>query len=206
VAHSFHHFAARHGVHLYGLQSWSGKASDIYASVVRAFALADQYGTEFVYFDGDGLGAGARGDARTINEARRSDDRRRIHFEMFRGSSAPPDPEGEMVPGRKNADFFANAKAAGWWHLRTLFQNTYRAVVDGLKVDPDKIISIDPQLPELTQLLQQLSQPTYSLNNAGKVIVDKKPDGTPSPDRADAVMICFQPGNRALEAWLKLVP
>jgi phage terminase large subunit len=109
-----------------------------------------------------------------------------------------------MVPGRKNQDFFANAKAAGWWHLRTRFQNTYRAVVDGLKVDPDDIISIAPQLPELAQLLQQLSQPTYSLNNAGKVVVDKKPDGTPSPDRANTVMIAYQPSNRALEVWMKL--
>jgi hypothetical protein len=133
-----------------------------------------------------------------------SEDRRRIAFEMFRGSSAPFDPEDEMVPGRKNQDFFANAKAEGWWHLRALFQNTFRAVVDGLKVDPDQIISIDPALPELDQLLQQLSQPTYSLNNAGKVIVDKKPDGSASPDRADAVMICYQPSNRWQEIWMKL--
>jgi hypothetical protein len=197
-------FAARHGVRLHGLRSWSGKNSDIYASVVKAFSLADQYGTEWVYADGDGLGAGVRGDARTINAARAGDGRRQIRFEMFRGSSAPFDPEGEMVPGRKNQDFFANAKAAGWWHLRKLFENVYRAVVSGLKVDPDAIISIDPALPELDQLLQQLSQPTYSLNNAGKVIVDKKPDGTPSPDRADAVMICYQPRASALETWLKL--
>lgn len=199
-------YAARHGVQLYGLQSWSGKNSDIYASVVRAFSLADAHGTEWVYYDGDGLGAGVRGDARTVNDARKADGRRHVHFAMFRGSSAPFDPDDEMVPGRKNKDFFANSKAAGWWHLRARFQATFRAVVDGLKVDPDDIISIDPQLPELAQLLQQLQQPTYSLNNAGKVIVDKKPDGTPSPDRADAVMIAFQPSNRTLENWLRLAP
>jgi phage terminase large subunit len=195
-------FAARHGVRLCALESWSGRDSDIYASVVRAFALADQYATEFVYFDGDGLGAGVRGDARTINDLRKNDTRRQIHFEQFRGSSAPFDPEREMVPGRKNADFFANSKAAGWWHLRILFQNTYRAAVERMAVNADSIISIDPKLPELSQLLQQLSQPTYSLNNAGKVVVDKAPAGTSSPDRADAVMIAFQPSHSALDAWL----
>lgn len=46
--------------------------------------------------------------------------------------------------------------------------------------------------------------PTYSLNNAGEVIVDKEPDGTPSPDRANAVMIAYQPSNRRLEIWIKL--
>jgi phage terminase large subunit len=197
-------FAARHGVVLYGLESWSGKNSDIYASVLRAFSLADRHGSEFVDFDGDGLGAGVRGDARTINDTRKADGRRLVHFALFRGSGSPFDPEGELVPGRKNKDFFANAKAAAWWHLRTRFQNTFRAVVDGLKVDPDQIISIDPELPELSQLLQQLTQPTYSLNAAGKVVVDKAPDGTPSPDRADAVMIAFQPSNRTLETWLRI--
>ena len=39
---------------------------------------------------------------------------------------------------------------------------------------------------------------------AGKVIVDQKPDGTPSPDRADAVMIAFQPSNWALKIFMKL--
>ena len=197
-------FAARHGVVLQGLESWSGKNSDIYATVVRAFSLADQFGTEWIYADADGLGAGARGDARTVNEQRKGDGRRTVNFAQFRGSEAPADPEREMVPGRKNKDFFANRKAQAWWHLRGLFQNTFRAVVDGLKVDPDKVISIDPQLPELSQLLQQLSQPTYSLNNAGKVVVDKKPDGTSSPDRADAVMIAFSPGSSSLETWLRL--
>jgi len=30
-----------------------------------------------------------------------------------------------------------------------------------------------------------------------KSTVDRKPDGTPSADRADAVMIAYQPSNRA---------
>lgn len=197
-------FAARHGVLLQGLESWSGKGGDIYASVVKAFHLADQHSTEFVRYDADGLGAGARGDARTVNEQRKAEGRRIVHFTAFRGSEAPGDPDAQMVPGRKNKDFFANRKAQGWWHLRSLFQNTHRAVVEKLPYDADKIISLDPQLPELSQLLSQLSQPTYSLNNAGKIIVDKKPDGTASPDRADAVMIAFSPGSSALETWLRL--
>jgi len=93
----------------------------------------------------------------------------------------PADPEREMVAGRKNRDFFANAKAAAWWHLRLRFQNTYRALHEGIAVDADSIISIDPTLPELDLLLQQLSQPTYSFNNAGKVTVDKSPTAHPAP-------------------------
>ena len=54
-----------------------------------------------------------------------------------------------MVPGRLNRDFFANLKAQSWWSLRQRFERTYRAVVRGIEVDPDSIISLDPGLPEL---------------------------------------------------------
>lgn len=42
---------------------------------------------------------------------------------------------------RLNKDFFANAKAQSWWWLPA-FQNTYRAVVEGMAYNPDEIISI----------------------------------------------------------------
>jgi hypothetical protein len=123
--------------------------------------------------------------------------------EPFRGLAAPWDPDGKF-PGtqRLNKDMFANWKAQSWWHLRTLFQNTGRAL-DGMKVDLDRIISIDSRIPELTDLLMELSQPTYSINSAGKIIVAKAPDGSRSPNFADAVMISFAPGSRALrmEIW-----
>jgi hypothetical protein len=41
-----------------------------------------------------------------------------------------------------------------------------------------------------------LSQPTYSINTVGKIIIDKKPDGTKSPNLADAVMIQFSQSNK----------
>jgi hypothetical protein len=73
-----------------------------------------------------------------------------------------------MVPGRTNQDFFANAKAAGWWHLQTRFQITSRAIVDRLTVDPDDIISLATDLPELAQLLQPLSQPSLLPQQRGE--------------------------------------
>ena len=39
----------------------------------------------------------------------------------------------------------------------------------------------------------ELSQPTYSQNSNGKILVDKKPDGARSPNKADSVMIAFAP-------------
>ena len=42
----------------------------------------------------------------------------------------------------------------------------------------------------------ELSQPTYGLNGAGKIIVNKKPDGSKSPNLGDAIMIEFSPERR----------
>ena len=74
-----------------------------------------------------------------------------------------------------------------------MFRNTYRAVVEGKPFDPAEIISICPELKELVPLSMELSQPTYTPNKAGKIVINKAPDGTKSPNLADAVMICFCP-------------
>jgi hypothetical protein len=197
-------FAGRHGVLLECLQSWSGKGSDIYRSVVRAFAICEAQGYDSFDYDGDGLGAGVRGDARTINEARIAAQKAYIRDEPFRGSAAVYDPDGQMIPERLNKDFFANAKAQAWWSLRMRFQATYRAVVEKMPFDPDDIISIDAKLEELLPLTMELSQPTYSINSVGKILVDKSPSGMRSPNLADAVMICYQPASRAMDVWIKL--
>ncbi len=109
-----------------------------------------------------------------------------------------------MVARRKNIDFFANMKAQAWWALRIRFQLTYRAVVEGMTVDPDSIISLSSGLPELAKLLGELSQPTYTLNTAGKVLVDKAPEGTKSPNLADSVMIAFAPASGVADLWARL--
>lgn len=56
--------------------------------------------------------------------------------------------------------------------------------------DPDELISLSSQLTELQALIVELSRPTWSAPN-GKVIVNKAPDGVPSPNLADAVMIAY---------------
>jgi hypothetical protein len=70
--------------------------------------------------------------------------------------------------------------------------------------DPDDLISIDSELEELVPLTMELSQPTYTINTVGKVVVDKAPEGTMSPNLADSVMICYQPAGRELDVWIKL--
>jgi phage terminase large subunit len=197
-------FSARHGIALVFLRSWSGKDSDIYKTVQKAFRFCDELGFTSLAYDSDGLGAGCRGDANVINELRDQRKESSIHATPFRGSAAVWRPDSEIVPKRKNKDMFANAKAQAWWSLRMRFEQTHRAVVQKMPVDVDAIISIDPSLDELAQLQVELSQITYSINASGKIVIDKQPPGTLSPNRADSVNIVFSPQSRALEVWAKL--
>lgn len=197
-------FCGRRGILAEHLEQWSGKGDDIFGTVQKAFSICDAQGYQVFKYDADGLGAGVRGDARVINELRSVAGQGPIDATAFRGSGAVHDPEGEMVPKRKNKDYFANAKAQAWWALRVRFQKTYRAVVNGLDFDPDEIISLSSSLPELTKLTGELSQPTYALNGVGKVAVNKAPDGTKSPNLADAVMIAYEPSGVSLDTWSRL--
>ncbi|RJL71651.1 terminase [Acinetobacter radioresistens] len=199
-------FAGRHGIVLQYLESWSGKGDDIFGTTQKAMDICLEKDYGLFYYDADGLGAGVRGDARVINEQQREKGLTEINVEPFRGSGAVHDPEGEMVEKRLNKDFFANLKAQSWWSLRIRFQNTYRAL-KGMEYDPDNLISLSTEhidKKELALLTTELSQPTYTKNGSGKVLVNKQPDGASSPNRADGVMICFNPAISDLSIWGKL--
>ncbi|WP_284118251.1 terminase [Acinetobacter seifertii] len=199
-------FTGRHGVVMNYLATWSGKGDDIFGTTQKAMDTCIEQNIGTLFYDADGLGAGCRGDARVINEKRRELGLSEINVESFRGSGSVYDPEGEMVEKRLNKDFFANLKAQSWWSLRLRFQETFRAL-EGRDYDPDMIISLsteDIDAKELALLTTELSQPTYTKNGVGKILVNKQPDGTASPNRADSVMICFNPQIAELNVWGKL--
>lgn len=191
-------FIGMHGVVVEVMDEWSGKGADIYATTAKAFSLCDSFNYRMFKYDADGLGAGVRGDARVLNSQRKHG--KTLEVLPFRGSGKVEDPD-KKVEGhqdRTNADMFANAKAQAWWWLRTRFKKTYEAVVDGLHYDPDELISIPSGLKNRNRLTTQLSQPTYGLTEAGKIKIEKAPDGMASPNCADALMICSARSKRGL--------
>lgn len=195
-------FAAKHGLVLQHVEEWSGKGSDVFATIERAFIACDVHGpARRLRYDADGVGADGKGAARVINNLRKTNHGLTIDVTAFRGSAGVMDPLKEMVKGRKNEDYFLNFKAQCWWWLRLLFQNTWRAV-NGRPYDPEMMISISGEIPAAVRarLLIELSQPTYSQNQAGKLLIDKQPehDGkrAKSPNLGDAVMILYAPQRR----------
>lgn len=191
------------GVEIDFLDEWSGKGGDIFQTAERAFAIADDIGSDGFRYDADGLGAGVRGDARIINERRRTAGQRVLRVEGFRGSEAVFNPEGIVDgtigspgdKGRTNQDYFANRKAQGWWRLRTLFRNTHRWLAENIQCPVDEIISISEAIPATLRhkLVAELSQPTYGPNGVGKIVINKKPDGMKSPNLGDGAMELFAP-------------
>lgn len=206
-------WAGRYGVQLEDLEEWPGKGGDIFRSTERVFRYCHERGYDSFHYDGDGLGAGVRGDARVLNEQRHRDGLKPIRDYQFQGSGGVSDPDGTFKAGtdvksaatkRTNKDYFANLKAQTSWLVRMRFQMTHRAVVEKLPFHPDEIISISPSLKLIDRLRTQCQQPTFSLNATGKILIDKTPDGAKSPDLWDALMISFSPMKQALEAWLSL--
>ena len=197
-------FGIRHGVGLLHSEAWSGKGDDIFGSVEHVFDACDEHGLDFFRYDADGLGAGVRGDARVLNEQRQGNNVHKIENEPWRGSGEVVN-KAQAIPRtratdekdrleRTNEDFFSNAKAQAWWDLRVRFQRTHRAVTgEDQDYDPDQLISLVPGGPHFSTLTTELSQPTYTKNTAGKIVINKKPDGTKSPNLADMVMMAFAP-------------
>lgn len=207
-------FCGAHGVLVEAIEQWSGKESDIFKTTERAFELCDTYGYEAFDYDADGLGSGVRGDARVINSNRAASKQAQLMVLPFRGSGEVVDKDKPIPTAaldddrdeheRANGDFFANAKAQAWWNLRIRFLMTYRAVRDGKPYDPDGIISLSSRMPLLSALKSELSQPTYKLNGAGKILINKAPDGAKSPNLADSVMIRYAPVTKPPKGFFDL--
>lgn len=185
--------AGRHGVSLNRLAKWSGTGDDTHNSTVTAFRYCDEWGMQSFDYDGIGVGTGVTGAARVINEKRPV----KIRTHPWIASNSPRDPSRkDMVPPQTNEDAFKNLKGQEWWALRQRFERTHLWVTEGIECDPSDIISID--LTDATlraQLVIELSQPIFDTDNAGRIFVDKAPEGTKSPNLADAVMICFAKGS-----------
>jgi len=191
--------AGRHGILLESVEEWSGVGIDPFQTTAKALdkCVSGDYWT--MYYDADGIGSAVRGDANVINQRRKESGQKIINVQPHRGSGEIYDPESEMVKGRKNKDLFKNYKAQSWWALRIKFQKTYNWVVNGTECDPDDIISLSSKIPMLGKLAVELSQVTSYLNESGKILIDKAPEGTVSPNLADAVVIAYAPRNKGMK-------
>lgn len=208
-------FGRRKGVVLKHAETWGGVDTGV--TTRTAVNGCTGFGRIDLQYDCIGVGAGVKAEANRLKQDPEIAPLiKNIRFVPWNAGDKVQDPEGYVIdraekPDRetpKNKDFFGNLKAQGWWSLRRRFERTWRARNEGISFDPSLLISIDTEaIPPhvLRQLQQELSQPTYGPGASLKMIVNKKPPGTRSPNLADMVMQLYFPckgTGRPLEDWL----
>lgn len=157
--------------------------------------IAKRESADCFVWDADGLGVGLK------REVERNLSGFKIDTQMFRGSESPCDPNLNYDPpadkgaskGKKNKDVFRNRRAQSYIALRDRFFATYRAVVKGEYIDPDRLISLNPDMKLIDNLRVELCGIPLQPNSAGKLQIMSKPNmkkiGIASPNLADAVMM-----------------
>lgn len=184
--------ATRQGIELFDMDRWNGLDTALTTRKAVKNNLANE--VDESYYDSVGVGEGVTGEWGNMKRQEEAPE----SFELLPwngGSSvlnpdSPSDPDNKKSP--KNKDQYHNLKAQGWFALRRRFHNAFKAR-NNKPYDENEVISIDPDLPYLEDILDQLSQPQHKISGKGKTMVDKQPDGAPSPNLADPVMMAFWP-------------
>jgi phage terminase large subunit len=190
--------AKRKGVVLKWVEEWGDRDPGVVAR--RAIDKCRSHGRIDLEYDCIGVGAGVKAEANRLADEKIMP--REIRLVPWNAGAKVLNPDDNIIPGDKqsptNADFYENLSAQAAWELRLRFERTHRAVTEPhhFTWDPDELISIDSStipLGALRQLEKELSQPTAGLSSRLRTMVNKKPDGTRSPNMFDAVKMCYFP-------------
>jgi phage terminase large subunit len=184
----------RQGIVAFHAQEWRDKDPVSAASHAHAECLV--HNIEWLRYDDIGVGAGAKGEFRKLQQGELDALNRgftRVQTEGFNAGGAVQNPDREYMPGKTHKDMFYNAKAQAWWMLADRFRNTHNAV-QGKPHDTDKLISIASGIDGLEKLCAELTMPQKDYAN-GRVKVESKADmkkrGIPSPNLADALVMAY---------------
>lgn len=148
------------------------------------------------FYDSIGVGAGVKAETNRLRSERLLPNG--VDFVPWAASAKVLNPDSRLIPGDRqsplNKDYFANLKAQAWWQVARRFERTFKAVTQGVQYDPGDLVSLPSDLPNLQRLKKELSQATQGLTTgAMKMTVNKKPDGTRSPNLADSFVMAYWP-------------
>lgn len=187
-------FAYVHGSVVLDVRSTS--SGDVTTATEWATWTAGDRKPDVFTWDADGMGMGLK---KQIYDAL---DGKRMTIEAFRGSEGADDPdviyqrvENEVKTPKTNKETFANKRAQYYWVLRDKMLKTYKAVTAGRMCAPEDLISFSSEIEDLPALKAELCR--IPRKPAGRIQLLSKPEmkrlEIPSPNRADAVMMCMRP-------------
>jgi phage terminase large subunit len=186
----------RKGAVLLAVDDWS--KGDTGETTRKAVTMLQGRGPVSVQYDSVGVGAGVKSEANRLKATKELP--AGLEFVPWSAGAGVQFPDRHIDPQDKqtplNRDFYSNLKAQAWWELRRRFERTYRARHEGISYSPDDMISLPSSLPKLRELEKELAQATASRSTGAlKLVVDKSPPGTRSPNLADAVVMAYYPVN-----------
>lgn len=185
--------AKSQGIILRDVKEWG--ARDPAVTARKAIAGVTRLGRIALQYDCIGIGVSVKSEVNNLKDAKSLP--ANVRMVPWDAGSAVQYPDKRVIPGDNespiNKDFYTNLKAQGWWELKNRFYRTWRAVTKGAVYDPDTLISLDSTMPKLRQLEKELCQVTAGPGARLKLLINKTPEGTKSPNLADAVMMCFWP-------------
>jgi hypothetical protein len=150
-----------------------------------------------VQYDCIGVGAGVKTEYNRLTQDENIRWVSRIPFTPWNAGATVQQPFARIIPdddeSLMNKDFYHNLKAQGWWSLRTRAYKTWKARTEGAVYPVDELMSLDSTMPLLEQLLKELAQPTRGQSASLKMLINKTPDGTRSPNLGDGTMMAYFP-------------
>ena len=183
----------RQGIILRQLDEWG--ARDPAQTARRAIANVTERGNIDLQYDCIGVGAGVKGEVNNLQDEGLLP--KGIRLLPWNAGDKVLNPKKHVIDGDRdsptNEDFYTNLKAQAWWELRNRFYRTWRSVNEGATYDPDSLISIDSRIANLRKLEKELCQVTASKGARLKLLIDKNPPGTKSPNLADAIVMDYWP-------------
>jgi phage terminase large subunit len=196
-------YTSRHGACVMTLEPIQGGVGVI-PGFIEEFAARD--GITAMYYDRLGVGASI-----TATTARKS-----LGYSVtgIANNETATRTKYPDLPDVTAEDRFINYAAELWWRLRIRFQNTFNRVNGiGNPAPDDECISLKrlAKHPGIHKLCAQLSQPTYEKMGVNdKIRVNKKGNGSSSPDHAESLMYTYAAparvivkpqASRQVEAW-----
>lgn len=183
----------RHGIVCLKNEAWG--EGDTGETTYKSVLIMRSMGVTELQYDCIGVGSGIKASINILKKTEKWINK--INIVKWNAGANPLFAERRLIRGDKdtpkNKDFFVSLRAQAWWNVRIRFEKTYNAVVKNFEYPADELISIDSSIADLHELVNELSQATYSSNNAGKLTINKQPSGTKSPNRADSFVMNYWP-------------
>ncbi len=195
--------SVRQGILLKVCEDWGSRDTAVAAR--KAITLSRPYCPLTLEYDSIGVGAGVKAEINNLADEPVNPIPKGMTFNPWNAALSPLNPEDRLNDddddSPKNEDYFASIKSQAWWEMRMRCYRTYMMVLGKATYHHDELFSIPSYLPNIQQIKKELAQATMSYSTKTlKMVVDKSPEGTKSPNLGDSIVMCFWPAVTASPA------